>query len=212
MNKHYKSSEVTRKAICDALKRLMAQKPLSKITISDIMSECGMRRQHFYYYFSDLYDLVRYAFEDEALNLRHRQDGALAWQDGLLQLFRYIAENRAVCLCALDSLGREYLKQLFETDINGIVCHAVEQVIRENSFPQNEAKTDLTSRFLTIATAGIVESWLRGEIRQTPEELIALFTTMFQDYITGVSVRLAGLTAAPQSTEGGTPWEITSLH
>ena len=59
MSKRYRSSEVTRRAITDALKQLMTQKPLDKITISEIMELCGMRRQHFYYYFTDIYDLVR---------------------------------------------------------------------------------------------------------------------------------------------------------
>ncbi len=191
MSKRYRSSEVTRRAITDALKQLMTQKPLDKITISEIMELCGMRRQHFYYYFTDIYDLVRWVFEDEALALRGRQSGNLPWQEGLLQLFRYIADNRTLCLCALDSLGREYLKRLFESDINGLVRQTVGQVIREKGFPDNAEKEDVTARFLTIAMAGIVESWLRGELGQTPEELIALFNTMFQDYICGMTARLS---------------------
>lgn len=47
MSRHYRSSEITQRAICDALKGPMAQKPLSRITISEIMNICGMRRQHF---------------------------------------------------------------------------------------------------------------------------------------------------------------------
>ena len=40
-------------------KQLMAQKPLERITVAEIMESCGMRRQHFYYYFTDIYDLLR---------------------------------------------------------------------------------------------------------------------------------------------------------
>ncbi len=198
MGKEYKSSAATRRAISEALKALMLQKPLDKITIGEIMDACGMRRQHFYYYFTDIYDLLRWTFEEEALQLRREQSGDLPWQEGLLQLFHYIADHRAICLCALDSLGREYLKQLFETDISGIVRRTVDRLARENGFPENAAMEDTAVRFLTLALAGVMESWLRGELTQTPEELIGIFSTIFQDYIRGVKLRPSGAEGAAQ--------------
>lgn len=198
MGKEYKSSAATRRAISEALKALMLQKPLDKITIGEIMDACGMRRQHFYYYFTDIYDLLRWTFEEEALQLRREQSGDLSWQEGLLQLFHYIADHRAICLCALDSLGREYLKQLFETDISGIVRRTVDRLARENGFPENAAMEDTAVRFLTLALAGVMESWLRGELTQTPEELIGIFSTIFQDYIRGVKLRPSGAEGAAQ--------------
>lgn len=198
MGKEYKSSAATRRAISEALKALMLQKPLDKITIGEIMDACGMRRQHFYYYFTDIYDLLRWTFEEEALQLRREQSGDLPWQEGLLQLFHYIADHRAICLCALDSLGREYLKQLFETDISGIVRRTVNRLARENGFPENAAMEDTAIRFLTLALAGVMESWLRGELTQTPEELIGIFSTIFQDYIRGVKLRPSGAEGAAQ--------------
>lgn len=198
MGKEYKSSAATRRAISEALKALMLQKPLDKITIGEIMDACGMRRQHFYYYFTDIYDLLRWTFEEEALQLRREQSGDLPWQEGLLQLFHYIADHRAICLSALDSLGREYLKQLFETDISGIVRRTVDRLARENGFPENAAMEDTAVRFLTLALAGVMESWLRGELTQTPEELIGIFSTIFQDYIRGVKLRPSGAEGAAQ--------------
>ena len=69
MGKRYKTSETTCQAINGALKQLMTQKPLERITVAEIMDTCGMRRQHFYYYFTDIYDLLRWTFEKEALEL-----------------------------------------------------------------------------------------------------------------------------------------------
>ncbi|MFR7894413.1 MAG: hypothetical protein ACLU38_10465 [Dysosmobacter sp.] len=110
MGKRYKTSETTCQAISGALKQLMIQKPLERITVAEIMDTRGMRRQHFYYYFTDIYDLLRWTFEKEALELLQQQQGVSLWQDGFLHLFQYINQNRAVCLCALDSLGKESLK------------------------------------------------------------------------------------------------------
>ena len=56
----YQASDTAKREICAALKGLMAQKPLTKISVTEIMRACGMARQHFYYHFEDIYDAVRW--------------------------------------------------------------------------------------------------------------------------------------------------------
>ena len=190
MGKRYKTSETTCQAISGALKQLMTQKPLERITVAEIMDTCGMRRQHFYYYFTDIYDLLRWTFEKEALELLQQQQGVSPWQDGFLHLFQYINQNRAVCLCALDSLGKESLKQLLEADASSIVDRAVRQTAEENGLSAYSPEVEVVICLVTIMMAGAVESWLRGELTQTPEELTRRIDMMFQDYIRGVALRL----------------------
>lgn len=190
MGKRYKTSETTCQAISGALKQLMIQKPLERITVAEIMDTCGMRRQHFYYYFTDIYDLLRWTFEKEALELLQQQQGVSPWQDGFLHLFQYINQNRAVCLCALDSLGKESLKRLLETDASSIVDRAIRQTAEENGLSAYSPEVEVVICLVTIMMAGAVESWLRGELTQTPEELTRRIDMMFQDYIRGVALRL----------------------
>ena len=40
-------SKLTKRALAASLKKLLAQKPLSKITIADITEDCGMNRMTF---------------------------------------------------------------------------------------------------------------------------------------------------------------------
>ena len=168
MGKRYKTSETTCQAISGALKQLMTQKPLERITVAEIMDTCGMRRQHFYYYFTDIYDLLRWTFEKEALELLQQQQGVSPWQNGFLHLFQYINQNRAV----------------------SIVDRAVRQTAVENGLPAHSPEVEVVICLVTIMMAGAVESWLRGELTQTPEELTRWIDMMFQDYIRGVALRL----------------------
>ena len=93
----YEASEAAKREICAALKTLMAQKPLNKITIAEIMQSCGMARQHFYYPFEDIYDAVRWMFDQEAVALLREHEGVMLWQDGLLQLFQYLFGFGSTC-------------------------------------------------------------------------------------------------------------------
>ena len=47
-------SNITRNAMAAAMKALMKEKKLSKISISDIGGACGMKRNSFYYHFKDI--------------------------------------------------------------------------------------------------------------------------------------------------------------
>lgn len=58
-------SEITKHALAQSLKKILAKKPLNKITISDITEDCGINRMTFYYHFKDIYDLAEWTCIDE---------------------------------------------------------------------------------------------------------------------------------------------------
>lgn len=155
------ASDQTKHALAEALKTLMAQKPFDKITIRNISELAGIRRQNFYYHFEDVYDLMRWMFEEEAISLLRRHEGTLLWQDGFQQLFQYLDENRAICLCALRSVGRDCLKRFFKADIYAIIHRTVEQLgedIGVLDAPGGNADVEMMTHFYIIAAAGVVES------------------------------------------------------
>lgn len=59
-------SQTTKRALEASLKNLLAQKPLDKITINDIATDCGINRMTFYYHFKDIYDLVEWSCVEDA--------------------------------------------------------------------------------------------------------------------------------------------------
>lgn len=186
-------SEQTKLQLAAALKILMAQKSMDKITIAELTSLCNIRRQSFYYHFEDIYDLLRWMIENEAISLLKQQEGALLWKEGLLQLFRYLEENRTVCLCALKSVGRDHLRRFFEADIYAIIHRTIEQ-LTENIGVHNNLDSfvdvEMLTHFYVVALAGMIESWLLGEIDRTPEQLIQFVDIILNDQINGAAARI----------------------
>ncbi len=185
-------SEQTKLQLAAALKTLMAQKPMDKITIAELTGICNIRRQSFYYHFEDIYDLLRWMIENEAISLLKQQEGALLWKEGLLQLFRYLENNRAVCLCALKSLGRDHLRRFFEADIYAIIHRTIEQ-LGENIGVRNNLDSfvdvEMLTHFYVLALAGMMESWLLGEIDRTPEQLVQFADVILNDQLNGAAAR-----------------------
>lgn len=50
-------AQFTKKAIIEAFYKLLSEKPLDRITVKEIIEECGVTRNTFYYYYSDVYEL-----------------------------------------------------------------------------------------------------------------------------------------------------------
>lgn len=186
-------SEQTKLQLAAALKILMAQKSMDKITIAELTNLCNIRRQSFYYHFEDIYDLLRWMIENEAISLLKQQEGALLWKEGLLQLFRYLEENRTVCLCALKSVGRDHLRRFFEADIYAIIHRTIEQLtenIGVHSNLDSFVDVEMLTHFYVVALAGMIESWLLGEIDRTPEQLIQFVDIILNDQINGAAARI----------------------
>lgn len=78
----YTAANQTKRALAAVLKELMGQKSLNKITIHDLTERCGIRRQNFYYHFEDVYGLLRWTFEEEALSLLEQHEGPCSGRRG----------------------------------------------------------------------------------------------------------------------------------
>ena len=59
-------ASLTRKAIMESFIRLLDERPLNKISVKDIVEDCGINRNTFYYYFTDIPTLVEEIVRDEA--------------------------------------------------------------------------------------------------------------------------------------------------
>ena len=64
----------TKQKIAQALRQLMLERPLKKITVQDLMERTQMKRQTFYYHFDDIYDLLKWLFEWEAETAVHTEE------------------------------------------------------------------------------------------------------------------------------------------
>ena len=82
-------SDLIKKRLADALKKLCSKKPLDKISISDITNMCGINRSTFYYHFLDKNDLIEWIFHEEITKFftTAKQDIWLLNTQHLLEIF-----------------------------------------------------------------------------------------------------------------------------
>ena len=129
-------SQTTKRALEASLKNLLLKKPLDKITISDIAEDCGINRMTFYYHFRDIYDLIEWSCVEDASRALDGKKTYDTWQQGFLQIFQAVEENRPFILNVYHSVSREqielYLYRLTYDLLIGVVEErAVGMQVRE---------------------------------------------------------------------------------
>lgn len=96
----------TKLALANALKKLLQKKFLDDITVKELVEECEVNRQTFYYHFQDIYDLLRWFLEHET---SEAAAGGGLLQDALRAAFRYVQDNHLAIYHVYRSSGRDHL-------------------------------------------------------------------------------------------------------
>ncbi|MGH4138810.1 TetR/AcrR family transcriptional regulator C-terminal domain-containing protein [Clostridium sp.] len=84
--------------------------PLAKITINDIVRDCGVNRRTFYYHFQDVYALLEWIFRTEVARAMAENTTSRTWQQKFLNILIYLDKNRKMVLNTYNSIGREHLE------------------------------------------------------------------------------------------------------
>lgn len=163
-------SQITKRALEQSLKNLLQQKPLSKITISDITEDCGISRMTFYYHFKDIYDLVEWACAEDAARALQNKKTYDTWQQGFVQIFHAVRENKVFVMNVYRCVNREqvekYLVPLTDQLIMGVITE------RAAGMTVREADQQFIAQVYSYAFVGIMLDWIRDDMRADPEELV----------------------------------------
>lgn len=76
-------------SIAKAAKKLMKNNNSRKLTVKDIVEECHITRQAFYYHFEDISDLMRWMLQQEIDNVLNETLSKTDPEEGLRCFFSY---------------------------------------------------------------------------------------------------------------------------
>ena len=171
-------SNLTKRALEASLKKLLLKKPLDKITISDIADDCGMNRMTFYYHFQDIYDLIAWSFDEDAEKILAGKKSYETWQEGYLQLFLSILENKPLIMNVYRSVSREQLEQyLFKVSYR-LLRDVVEEEDKERVV--SEEDKDFIANFYKYAYVGLILDWIQRDMKENPEQIISRMSLLMQ--------------------------------
>ena len=174
-------SKITKNAIADSLIRLMDTKPLPKITISNITEECGINRMTFYYYFQDIYDLLRWIISGEIERIMKDPLPGKGWKEAYTELCRTAVEHRSMLTNIARSIRRERIQGFFNEITGRYLSNIVEDMTLGLWMP--EEKKHFIVDFYKYAIVGLEIDWIEDGMKKPPEIMAEEIAVMVENQL-----------------------------
>lgn len=167
----------TRNDLSCALRRLLSERSLDKITVQNIADLAGVSRKTFYYHFQDVYDLLEWMLEQDRSFLEPQQSDRDAWRTAVANLLDFCLENRDMIQNLFRSISRDTLDRYTYS----ILLKSLKDYASYQSSVRNltEKQTEALLQFTAHGLQGLLLSWIDSGLRTPRDELIETVDLVF---------------------------------
>ena len=172
----------TKAALEESLKRLLLKKPLDKITITDITTDCGISRMAFYYHFKDSYDLVEWSCVEDGTKALQGKKTSESWTEGLTQIFEAVLENKPFIMNVYRNVDRERIENYLFKLTYALIVGVVEEKSKGLNITEEDKK--FIADFYKYGFVGIMLEWIREGMKENIEDLVRMMDLTLRDTVT----------------------------
>ena len=164
--------DIDRKA---SFMKLLSQKPLSKISVRDIVEDCGINRNSFYYHFQDIPSLLGEIVTEQTDALIRQYPSISSVEECFSVAFHTARENRRAVMHIFNSANRD----MFLQDTLRLCEYVVSTYISTVFSGENIGVDDrrVVVQFMKCQLFGVWIDWVSGGMK---EEALADLQRMIQ--------------------------------
>ena len=175
-------SNITKHALAESLKKLLLKKPLNKITINDLTTDCGISRMAFYYHFKDIYDLVEWACLEESRKALQGKKTYDTWQEGFLRIFEAVSENKTFMMNAYHSISRDQVEKYLYSLTYDLMIKVIDDKAKDMQVREEDKK--FIADFYKCSFVGVLLEWIENGMKQDPHVIEDKMGLVMHDNIT----------------------------
>ena len=163
-------SGFTKDVIARTLIELLDEKPMSKVTVKDIVERCGVNRNTFYYHFHDIPEVVEYVLKrnwDEILNSPRESNSILECMEEMADI---VKANRRMMLNVYRSVKRD----AFLYYMNEVSGYVFTRYFEKNTerLEINDHERMLLIKYYKCLYIGLLMDWLDQDMKEDLSEQI----------------------------------------
>lgn len=163
-------SQITKQALANSLQNLLKKTPLDKITVKELVEDCGVNRQTFYYHFQDIYDLLDWVFTREAEDAIAENKTYETWQQGFLQAFRRVEERKSLIRNVYNSAGREHLERYLYQMVYDVLIDVIHELAKGRAVAEEDQR--FIANFYKWVFVGLLLEWIQTGMKERPEMIM----------------------------------------
>ena len=174
-------TNLTKRAMAEALKKLLQRHNLEHITIQDVADEAQVSRKTFYYHFHDIYDLVEWLLVEECKNLTLLHQGSGIRMKDVAAGLNYATENRGWLLNIYQSMERLQLERILRKIVAPLMETTFEDALGGRPVQEEDRKFVLD--IFTYGITGLFLTWMGEGMRSDAAFLQDKLVRFFDDSI-----------------------------
>lgn len=166
-------SNFTKKAIKQTFIALLNKKPLPQITVKDIVEECGINRNSFYYHFQDIPTLIDELITEETDRLIVDYSPLDPLETWLTNAIHAAMDLRETILNIYRYMDRSVFESYLWRICDKIISAYTKNELTKTSF--SEKDREIIEHLFRCECFGFLIEWLNGEMTDYSDEVIARF-------------------------------------
>lgn len=182
-------SQITKRALALSIKELMETIPLAKISIHEIVDNCGINRQTFYYHFKDKFDLVNWIYYTEAIESIADCRNYEYWTDGMYKILVYFMKNKSFYINALNTPGQNAFDGYLFKETYDLIMGVVNDI--SSGIKVSDTDKNFIADFYTHAFVGITLQWIKNRMKESPEIMVGKLNDVVEGSMLGALTRCA---------------------
>lgn len=180
----------TKRAIKDTFIKLLNERPLSRITVKDIVETCGINRNSFYYHYHDIPSLIEEIVTEEADRIISEYRTLDSLEMGFNAAIDFANRNRRAIMNIFKSVNRDIFEQYLWKVCDYIVESFFKTVFAEH--PVSDEDREIITGFYRDQCFGMVIDWLRGGMKEDVHEKIHRICELQEGFIEEMIRRSTG--------------------
>ena len=149
----------TKRLIKTKFLELLEERPLSQITVKDVVAGCGINRNSFYYHYADLPSLVEDIITEEAGKIMERYDSFASIEDCLEAVIAFSMDHRKVALHLFNSNSKDVFVHYFMQISDEVIRRYFEELCRDRKI--DEEDKEIVIHYYKCLIFGQAVDWMR---------------------------------------------------
>lgn len=163
-------TKLTKKVIRNSLLELLKTKSLDKVTVREIVETCEINRNTFYYYYSDIYDLLEDIFQEETEKVIREEKPCTTFYEEYLRCATLILGYKKAIIHIYHSKSRNVLENYIETITKYLVRRFVQEAAQ--GYTMTEENLEYICDFYSYSIIGTTLHWIDEGMPPYREDLI----------------------------------------
>ncbi|MBO4242277.1 MAG: TetR/AcrR family transcriptional regulator [Clostridiales bacterium] len=172
------ASVETKQLIKDTFIDLLEKQPLSQITVKEIVSECGINRNSFYYHFTDIPSLIEEIILEQTDRIISEHNTFDSMEDCLNLVIRFATDHRKLALHLYNSSSREIFVQYFMQISDHAIRNYLEVLCEGKELSLSDK--EIIIHFYKCLIFGQAVDWLRNGMTTGLQEQFHRFSELYK--------------------------------